>query len=288
MVNARIALSLYWTHLDLSYLRPTFLALHLSGGLIGLPLLIITLLFANDTSSQPELVNFCLAWVLNSISYSLSVFKATLDDPHSPLCFAQAAMVQGAPPMTALATFLVVFKIWRTFKNPGQMSGPNHCSESTTQFITISLPYVAFVVFVLISVVLQIKIPQSLTTANGLYCTTSGTPFRRWSVPILSIIMLALMIGFEVAIAIRYYLARRRIVTSFPLARRRTSLGLVIRISLFNVYLFVALGASVVFLTGKLQPWPYMIQAALPLMAFLLFASQKVGPFLLPSHITGD
>ena len=30
-----------------------------------------------------------------------------------------------------------------------------------------------------------------------------------------------------------------RIATSFPLARRRTSLGLVIRISLFNAYLFV-------------------------------------------------
>ena len=62
----------YWTYLDLSYLRPTFLALHLSGGLIGLPLLIITLLFANDIPSQPELVNFCIAWVINSISYSLS------------------------------------------------------------------------------------------------------------------------------------------------------------------------------------------------------------------------
>ena len=53
---------------------------------------------------------------------------------------------------TALATFLVVFKvnttrpfmaqpcwwtrkIWRTFKNPGQMSGPNHFSKSTTQFV---------------------------------------------------------------------------------------------------------------------------------------------------------
>jgi hypothetical protein len=67
-----VALPLYYTHLDLSYLRPTLLALHLSGGLIGLPLLIITLLFANDTPSQPELVNFCIAWVINSISYSLS------------------------------------------------------------------------------------------------------------------------------------------------------------------------------------------------------------------------
>jgi len=92
-----------------------------------------------------------------------------------------------------------------------------------------------------------------------------------------------------VAIAIRYYLARRRIATSFPLAKRRTSLGLVIRISLFNAYLFVAFGcvpllwifapsllirhfcrASIVFLTGKLHPWPYMVQAACKSAAVVL------------------
>lgn len=142
-------------------------------------------------------------------------------------------------------------------------------------FQTLSLPYVIFLIFLLISAVLQIRFPHTLDRSNGLYCTFSGITFRRWSVPIFSVLVLVLMIGFEIAIAVRYYSARRRIVTSFPLASRSTSLGLVIRITLFNMYLFVTFGASVVFLSGKLQAWAYMIQAALPLVAFLLFATQK-------------
>ncbi|KAF8973529.1 hypothetical protein BDZ97DRAFT_375198 [Flammula alnicola] len=181
-------------------------------------------------------------------------------------------MIQGAPPMSALATFLVVLKIWRTFRDPQNAYACNgRFSETSCLFITLSLPYIVFIVFLLVSLVLQIKVPQSLSANNGLYCTTYGISFRRYSVPSLSIIMLALMFGFEVAIAIRYYRSRRRIITSFPLAHRSTSLGLIIRIALFNLYLFVTFGASIVFLSGRTRPWPYMIQAA----PFLLFATQK-------------
>ncbi|PPQ67154.1 hypothetical protein CVT25_005755 [Psilocybe cyanescens] len=261
----------------LGELRPVFLALHVGGGLVGLPLLIITFLVSSNIPRQPALINFCVAWVLNSISYTLVSLSGSSHTASTPLCFTQAAVLNGAPPMAGVGTFLVVFQIWRTIRDPisRRIYRGRQCSEKATLIVTISLPYIVFIIFSLVSAVLQVRTPHILDRTNGLYCTVTGVPFRRWSVPLSTVAILILMLGFETAIAIRYYLARRRIVNSFPLASRSTSLGLIIRISLFNVYLLVTFGASLVFLSGAIQPWAYMIQAGLSMVAFLLFATQK-------------
>ncbi|KAH9486510.1 hypothetical protein JR316_0000575 [Psilocybe cubensis] len=261
----------------LGELRPIFLALHIGGGLVGLPLLIITFLATSKIPRQPALINFCVAWVINSISYTLVSLGGTSHTASTPLCFSQAAMLNGAPPMAGVGTFLVVFQIWRTFRDPISLRvyGGRQCSEKAALFVTLSLPYIVFILFTITSLVLQIKSPHTLDRSNGLYCTVTGLAFRRWSVPLSTVTILILMLGFEIAIAIRYYLARQRILNSFPLANRSTSRGLVIRISLFNIYLLITFGASVVFLSGAIQPWAYMVQAALSMVAFVLFATQK-------------
>ncbi|KAF9567029.1 hypothetical protein CPC08DRAFT_758652 [Agrocybe pediades] len=259
-------------------LRPVYLTIYATGGLLGLPLLIATSFFSTRIPRQPILINFYFTWVFTSISYTIVAFHGTVAEASHLLCSAQAALINGTPTMSGVATFLVVFQIWRTFRDPLEQRvyrGRCGCSEKATLIIMLSLPYIVFFIFLIISIVLQIKFPDSLDRRNGLYCTIMGVPFRRWSVPMFSIALLLLMIVFESSIALRYYRARKRIVSSFPLAHRSTSRGLVIRISLFNLYLFVTFGASIVFVTGKAKAWPYMIQAGLPLVAFLLFASQK-------------
>ena len=85
---------------------------------------------------------------------------------------------------------------------------------------------------------------------------------RCYSVPISSVIFLALIMGFEgqipkvvvmlfegsyrlllhsVSILLRYYSGRKLIASSFPLATSTTSRGLIIRITLFNVYIVFTL-----------------------------------------------
>ncbi|PPQ97837.1 hypothetical protein CVT26_012947 [Gymnopilus dilepis] len=157
---------------------------------------------------------------------------------------------------------------------------------------TLSLPYIVYMVFLSASIAIQFKHPSSIDRRNGLYCTVSGIPLyvpdtfgmetsllsgisRRYSVPISSVIFLALIMGFEVSILLRYYSGRKLIASSFPLATTTTSRGLIIRITLFNVYLVFTLSASVVFLLGKIEAWAYMIQASVPLAAFAVFATQK-------------
>ncbi|KAF9486294.1 hypothetical protein BDN70DRAFT_926559 [Pholiota conissans] len=254
---------------NLSWLRPSFLGLHIAGGFVGLPILIITLLFSDDIPRQPDLINFCITWVIYSFSYTILGLSGKTAHPPHTLCFIQAAILQGTTPMVAIATFLLVFKTWRTFRDPFSPSA--RCILC----FTLSVPYLVFILLLLISVGNQLAAPSTLNANNGLYCTTSGVPFRRYMIPIFSIILAALMIAFEIAIAVRYYRSRKRIITNFPLALRSTSLSLIIRLGLFNVYLFVTIGASSTFIAGRARAWAYMVQAALPLVAFILFATQR-------------
>ncbi|KAF8203819.1 hypothetical protein BJ912DRAFT_213723 [Pholiota molesta] len=178
-------------------------------------------------------------------------------------------MLQAATPMCAVATFLLIFKIWRTFRDP--YSRPVAC----VQFITLSLPYLVFILLLCISVGYQLAAPSSLTAKNGVYCTALGIPFRKYSIPVFSIFIVGLMVGFEIAISVHYYRSRKLIATNFPLAHRNTSLSLIIRLTVFNVYLLITLGASANFLIGHAHSWAYIIQAPLPLLAFVLLATQR-------------
>ncbi|KJA25895.1 hypothetical protein HYPSUDRAFT_389166 [Hypholoma sublateritium FD-334 SS-4] len=265
-----LSLSHQWPQPDLSPFRSAYLGLHISGGFVGLPILILTLLLCDEIPRQPDLINFCISWVIFSISYTLLLLSGKTANPPHVLCFMQAAMLQAVTPMAATATFLLVFKIWRTFRDPY-----GHNAATSAQIITLSLPYIVFVVLLLASIAVQLRVPSSLNFNNKVYCTTTGTSLRRYTIPTFSIISAILIVGFEIAISISYYRSRQRIITSFPLAHRHTSLGLIVRLGIFNVYLFVTLGASITFLSGHAHPWAYLIQAALPLTAFVLFASQK-------------
>ena len=56
---------------DLGYLRTVSFALQLSGGHIGLPLLILMFVLSKRTYRPASVINFCFAWIVYSVSYSL-------------------------------------------------------------------------------------------------------------------------------------------------------------------------------------------------------------------------
>lgn len=48
-----------------------YLACLIGGGQVGLPILIATFLFAKKVYRHPTLINFCITWVIYSVSYSM-------------------------------------------------------------------------------------------------------------------------------------------------------------------------------------------------------------------------
>ncbi|KAF9015631.1 hypothetical protein BDQ17DRAFT_1395871 [Cyathus striatus] len=259
---------------DFGHLAPLFLALHVAGGQVGLPIIITTFLLSKNVHRHPTLINFCVTWVIYSVSHSILLYSGDNYDTSGSICFAQSALIHGAPPMCAVATLVIVVQIWWAFQESHFRFRTSRWPHATRTFISLALPYIAFLMFTLISTLLQLKNP-GLLMANGLYCTYLGNPFRRWGVPTFCTVMLTFIILFEVIIAIRYFRAWTQITTVFPLADRRTSPALVLRILIFSVYSVITLSAGVFFLSDNLHTWPFFVQAALPLIACIIFGTQK-------------
>lgn len=143
--------------------------------------------------------------------------------------------------------------------------------------IKLAIPYIIFLIFTIITGVLQTRLPEYVHAANGLYCTFYQDPFRRYGFTIFCSTAAVLMFGFELAIAIRYLYMWRQISLGFPLANRTISPTLVLRLTLFNVYSIISVGAGVTFVAynTSLPSWPFMIQAGSPLVIALAFGTSK-------------
>ncbi|KAJ3560272.1 hypothetical protein NP233_g10948 [Leucocoprinus birnbaumii] len=139
----------------------------------------------------------------------------------------------------------------------------------------LAMPYIVFAIFIAITAPLQRGENVQVGAWNGLYCTTQGAPIIEYAVPGFCTAVLVIIVGFEVAIAIRYFRMQRTISDNFPLADTKKSPAMVLRVLAFSIYTLITLSVGVLFLSRIPWAWPYMVQAGLPLFAFLVFGTQK-------------
>ncbi|KAF9454108.1 hypothetical protein P691DRAFT_847985 [Macrolepiota fuliginosa MF-IS2] len=270
---------------NFTHLAPAYLTLLIVGGQTGLPIIIATLLISKKVTRHPTLINFFCTWVIYSVTYCIFLYSGQGDQqPPSTLCQIQSAAIHGAAPMCVVATLTLVIQAsteyLNTFREPPaqQMTSPRSRWPKTLRLrIMLAMPYVIFAAFVLLTAFLQRQKGVDTGGWNGLYCTLRGSTIIRYAVPAFCTAILAAIVGFEVAIAIRYFRMQRTISDSFPLAETKKSRAMVIRVLAFSLYTLVTLSAGVLFLSGSTLAWPYMVQAALPLSAFVVFGAQKVA-----------
>ncbi|KAH8835509.1 hypothetical protein DL96DRAFT_60004 [Flagelloscypha sp. PMI_526] len=262
----------------LGYLSPVYLGLLVVGGQILLPILIVVFLFAKDVLRHPSLTNFLFSWVLYSISYSMLKYSNAeeTNDTQHPVCLAQSALIHSTPIMAGVAGLIVIIQVWATFVFPTHTALGINWSRSTLLTTILVIPYVVLILFTAVSAIVAYKHPETVTMVNGLYCTTSYPSFR-YVTPAISAALLLLVLGFEVAIGIRYYHMWRQISDVFPLANRKASTSLVLRVTLFNAFSLVVFVASIFMATKgvQLNAFPYMINASVPLAAAVVFGTQK-------------
>ncbi|KZT31864.1 hypothetical protein SISSUDRAFT_643949 [Sistotremastrum suecicum HHB10207 ss-3] len=96
-----------------------FLAIQLLGGHIGLPLLIITFFFMKKSRSI-VVTQFCVSWVIFSVSFSLLMYRTTPLKAESSqgLCLLSEAMTNGAVVMTSLSTLTFLLNLWFSILRP--------------------------------------------------------------------------------------------------------------------------------------------------------------------------
>ncbi|KAH6916981.1 hypothetical protein BKA70DRAFT_1417760 [Coprinopsis sp. MPI-PUGE-AT-0042] len=260
---------------DLGHLAPVFLTLHIVGGQIILPILVATCAWSKSVIRHPTLINFLSTWIIHSVCSCLLLYskEPIHTSPAGPICFAQSALTHGTLTMCASSGLMVVIQAWSMFHQPEL--GSNRWLFSPGLVAKLAFPYIVFVVYTVTTAILQHYHPEDVKAPNGLYCSLYKDPFRRYAVTMYCVASLGLVILIELAIAIRYYYTWRQIATVFPLANRNTSTSLVVRLTLFNIYSFVALSAGICFATNRSVQWPYLVQASLPLGVALVFGSQK-------------
>ncbi|KAL0951538.1 hypothetical protein HGRIS_008222 [Hohenbuehelia grisea] len=280
---------------NLQHLSPAYFAFHIAGGHIGLPILVLTFLFAKSITRHPTLINFCVTWIIYSISYSIRLYQGLHqdDDPTSIGCHVQAVMIHGTTPMCVTAGFIVVIQVWYALQHPQQRNFGSRWPRSTWLFASLIIPYVVFVTFATWAAILVYRFPEGLVVSDtGFYCTVHVDPFRRFAVPVYCTVILSLIVCFEVAILALYFRSWRQVSRVFPLAERQTSTSMCFRVGVFNIYSIICLrcasslfpiralaetwySAGISYLFDKSTSWPYMVQAALPLTAVIVFGTQK-------------
>ncbi|KAI0756825.1 hypothetical protein C8Q80DRAFT_1091399 [Daedaleopsis nitida] len=263
---------------DMRGLDSVFFAIHILGGHIGLPILVATFLFSKTAKRHPTVINFCVTWILYSIIYCLLIYGGgnLLDDPPYELCLAQAAMNYAAPPMAVIAGLEVVIQIWSTFWEPWKEAQLARIPGWLKMVAIISPPYLTFIAFAISGAYVGHQNPHWVQVKTGLYCGLMYGRFQMFAVPIFCSIFLVLIIMLEVATALRYYRGRQIIKKEFPLAdAKKPSLSPLCRAALFLVYASLTLGVCIMDLQQNQSVFAYMVQAALPLAAFLIFGLQK-------------
>ncbi|KAF9535658.1 hypothetical protein CPB83DRAFT_25456 [Crepidotus variabilis] len=259
-----------------------YFGLHIAGGFVGLPLLALTLILCGRIPRQPYLVNFCFTWTLFSISYTLtSLTGLGTRCPPIHLCVAQAAMIDAAPPMVTVAALQLILKIWQTFRDPSGQIGCEILRPLSSVFKTaiyLALPYVTYGVFVILALTLLNPQPENLLWRVGFFCQPVHVASLSLSSLIFCMLVIFIILCFELLIGVQYLRSRRRITTSFPLAEKSISLGLLIRLFIFNVYTVVSFSTCIVSVSARKKcnwDWWVVLLASFPLATCIVIVLQK-------------
>ncbi|TFK77358.1 hypothetical protein BDN72DRAFT_39716 [Pluteus cervinus] len=262
------------------HLRIVFFVLHIIGGHVGLPILVAIFHLSKKISRPPTLINFCISWIFFSVFYCISLFDDLRRgyEPEQPsnACRAQAILVYGAPPMAAVAGLVEVIHIWSRIGDPSLKSSLRvewWVNRSPLRFVMLVLPYVVLLAFTLGSGLMLHIFPERLTASNGLYCALDNSLDN--AVPLFCTIVLIFIVGFEGSIILRRFRSWRELNSLAPLAKSDNSPTMIIRVGIFTAYSIITLSAGVFFLSGNQSPWPFMVQAALPLTALLVFGAHQ-------------
>jgi hypothetical protein len=263
---------------DLTPYEAPWLILHVLGGQIGLPILVLTALFSKKVHVHPTLINFWATWIIYSTSYLLLIYSGQAHRPMESnfgICLAQAALIHGSPPMAVVSCFILVLHVWSTFHDPESLLGSRPRKWIRTALI-IAPPYLVYAIFTMTYGIVGSTQPKAISTDHGSYCTITIDPLHRFVVPGFCLLFMVLIIGFESAVIYNYLHRYLKLKKAFPLLEhKQPSRALMFRVVVFSVYCGAVAAASFMLLANMKSVVPYMIAASIPLAAFFVFGLSR-------------
>lgn len=277
-----------------------FLALQITGGHIGLVVVLAFAVFSRKVRRDPTFLNFCITWIFSSVVFSILLYRGTagntvsnsLGEVPPNRCLAQAALTEGAQVMTACSTLALVIQLWLGLRAAihGDPTHGLHQSRLTTAVLLVA-PYVFFIAFAIPSVFVGMV---HITIANtslerviptNFYCTVIElNPFLQavYGVTLGLLIITVIFDALIISVLYKHWWAFRHVQT-----KSAVSLSILLRVMAFSIYrVVVAVAYGTVLnrpptvssdgsgdtlaITFGVPVWVDMLQAAIPLVGFLV------------------
>jgi len=144
--------------------------LHLIGGQILLPILLLTLFVGGEARKNPLLANFCFSWILFS-AVDLILFyggSKTMETPTIQVCLVQASLSYGVQAMTVITSCAIVIQAWHYLR---MSTKPNASVRiygwRTTTLVTLS--YLALLGYSSAGIVIGVNSPQDIGRTHNIF-----------------------------------------------------------------------------------------------------------------------
>lgn len=245
-------------------------------GWMGMIIVVMTALGSARLRARRNLTwfSFCFSWVLSTTSYLILSFagQQTGFQPRPSTCLAQAALVYGAPSLTATTTLLLTLQLWSTmvavFQNAQDAKRPGGWLQTHMRLLSLA-PYVLFLVVVIASAINGGKNPTTVRRASSsVYCIIdTGVPGKISA----GLVMLTLFVTLGAEGMIGTLLYRNWSI----FGRKGDFLATVIRITVFTFVGLLAIIISLIFISDRDHGDLSNIFIALaPIAAVLIFGTQ--------------
>ncbi|KAG8847504.1 hypothetical protein FRB91_011718 [Serendipita sp. 411] len=268
-----------------------FFSLHIIGGHILIPILLILSFVRKNVTRNYVFINFCITWILYSITFCflwvttvlriclhgitdryclnrLYAGEQTGPKPHWNICRTQAALVYAVPILVASASCALVFQLWLDIRAADSKTG-TRAFFSMRNILLISLPYVLAAGYLIGPSIVAITARKTISRENGLFfCSSNLRALTVISATSVAIIFL-ITVTFEVLIA--RLLAQRARVEN--LGNWWKASGFFLRITLFTAYLLLSVAACGLEIAQPSNPVRIIIAACGPLVVFAVFGT---------------
>ncbi|KAK7695279.1 hypothetical protein QCA50_002469 [Cerrena zonata] len=199
-------------------------------------------------------------------------------------------MIHAAPPMSVIAVSIIVLQVWYLLQPPWHPVLV-YCTDrlsSKTKFALVVLPpYLTYIAITIAVIWRGLQDPSAVTPALGLYCTIIDLD-TFFSTPIFCAVFMIMITLFNLGTMVQFLWRRCKLKRVNPLASRTDSVNIWVRVFIFNLYSLLTLGACLILIFTKSSPLPYVVQAALPLVALLIFGTQTDIWFAIRDWRCGD
>lgn len=256
-------------------LLASYLALHVVGSHILLPLLLATFAFSRAKRAA-VLVNLCICFILTSVVTCLLFYAGQYkaSGPDAKWCIAQASLVYAVAPMDGMAVLCLMFHVWNSVRIAQGGTQYEGTLARIASIVPAIAPYIVFVGFATGGAFVALGNPDAVTLRPDVqfFCTVPDGAYSLstsigTAVPLVLSIICAISIGVTLW---RGITARKRDST---VSLSKFDMQFAPRVFFYGIYVFIGLIFTLVSIVRP-SPAPDMFSATIPTFIAVLFGSQ--------------